>query len=133
MKYFGVSIACVIHNRGLNKKELDTINSQVTYRFIKRRTNLFHMMLNHNLQRQLNNTKFTFKHSFLNLNENYVICKSCPNLCLHVLNISDLLLRVAPSCLNKMQNFSFRQSRHFLVTGLKGGALSITLSPPISL
>ena len=45
--------------------------------------------------------------------------------CLQVLKISCLLLRLLLSLLYKMWNFSFRQRRHFLVIGLKLGALSI--------
>ena len=47
------------------------------------------------------------------------------SLCLHVLNISDLELREAPPPENIIWYFSFKHNLHFLVVGLKGGALSM--------
>ena len=57
-----------------------------------------------------------------------VLLSNSLSLCLHVLNSSDLLLRVAPSGWNMMWYFSFKQSRHLhlhlRVMGLKSGARS---------
>ena len=47
------------------------------------------------------------------------------NLCLQVLKISDLWFNEAPSLENMMWYFFFKHSLHFLVVGLKGGALSM--------
>ena len=44
-----------------------------------------------------------------------------------MLKSSDLSFKVAPSGWKRMYCFSFMQSLHFLVVGLKSGALSITL------
>ena len=44
-----------------------------------------------------------------------------------MLKISFLLFRLLPSLLYKISFFSFRQILHFLVIGLKGGALSTRL------